>query len=246
MTNSFVITDKNFLLLEEKDLLCDICLEFYQHNKINCEKCKKCICINCCNKMKTLNFSKLRDESSLIISTFQYLCPFCRFENNKIVKDYDKDDIINLLDIEIFKLLSNKLKYNDVNKIYKTIDYKNLEIEKIKKLPKKDELTLFFLQNEIERLKDIEKKNIDLEISIIDCKNNTLKLQTENIFLRKLIDYERNKLTDITSKYNEIVVFFNELKNFYKFFVDNIRNLLNFTKASTIKKDKIFNIINNI
>ena len=206
---------------------CDICLSLYKHKNINCDICKKCICLNCCNKMKNLYFS-VKDENDKcgVNMKFIYKCPYCRNDNIKKFKDFEKDEILNLISCDIFKYVVSNLKYRALNENIKTVEYSNLQIKNLND-DNDDKKTIEFLKNELERFKDIEQQ-------LFECKKVKLERETNMIYLNSELNIYKKLLEEQKIKHKKQVIF---LSNCIKNQSDNLKFICERDKTKTIKKN---------
>lgn len=99
--------------------------------------CKKCICLSCCNNLKSRTSILYKVKRQVFI---KYDCPYCRHSNNKHIKLFDKNEVIDILidtlmqltitqsndklNIDIIKKLESKVNNlcNEINILRKSND----------------------------------------------------------------------------------------------------------------------------
>jgi hypothetical protein len=77
---------------------------------LDCFVCKKSICLSCCNNLKSRNSVLFKVKRQVFI---KYDCPYCRHSNNKHIKLFDKNEIVDIF-IDTLTQLSIT-QFNDKN-----------------------------------------------------------------------------------------------------------------------------------
>lgn len=121
----------------EADDECLICNNNKISNNLHCYMCKKCICLSCCNNLKSRTSILYKVKRQVFI---KYDCPYCRHSNNKHIKLFDKNEVIDILidtlmqltitqsndklNIDIIKKLESKVNNlcNEINILRKSND----------------------------------------------------------------------------------------------------------------------------
>ena len=153
---------------------CLICNNNNYSDNLHCHICKKSICLNCCNKLESRKSVMIADEEIFI----KYNCPYCRNENNKHIKLFNKKELL-----EIYK--NNLICYINSYKKNKDYDF-NLNILKNYNN---------ILQNELQRKnEEINRLSETLKHVINTNKNNTLNYERLlNLYKNCLVQNGYNK-----------------------------------------------------
>jgi hypothetical protein len=72
---------------------CSICNNHMTSKNLGCFVCKKSICLSCCNNLKSRNSVLFKVKRQVFI---KYDCPYCRHSNNKHIKLFDKNEIVDI------------------------------------------------------------------------------------------------------------------------------------------------------
>ena len=157
--------------IKEQDL-CQICSIDFINEKLSCKTCNKAICITCCNNLQSRCFSILGEylniedkiiEHSDDAINYYWNCSFCRTENFKEMKYFNKKEILKLA-VKDYVLLYHTLLYKrDLeNKLefeyYDKIRLKHVFIESFQV---HDNIKRFIQFNE-----ELQKTNKELENKI--------------------------------------------------------------------------------
>lgn len=73
---------------------CLICNNNEISKNLHCYICKKSICLSCCNNLKSRNTVLFKIKRQVFV---KYDCPYCRHSNNKHIKLFDKNEIVDIL-----------------------------------------------------------------------------------------------------------------------------------------------------
>jgi len=139
---------------------CLICNENSLSNNLYCYECNNGICLECCNKLLSRKSIIIEDKEIFV----KYICPYCRFENNRHIKMFDKNEIL-----EIYKnnLICYVNSYNKNKKYEHDILMLNNNNNNLKKKLQinNEYINLILLENKkllntINNLIDINKNNI--------------------------------------------------------------------------------------
>lgn len=140
---------------------CSICNDNDLSKNLNCYTCNKSICIKCCNNLQDKSFVNYKIKNELYI---KYKCPYCRDFNNRNLKLFNKDELINIF----ANLLSEYAILQNNNEYF--INYneylRNINIELNQELSKKE--------GKIREIIDINANNIKTYDNIIMKYNNIL------------------------------------------------------------------------
>ena len=99
---------------------CSICNDNDLSKNLNCYTCNKSICIKCCNNLQNKSFINYKIKNELFI---KYQCPYCRDFNNRNLKLFNKDELINIFAnlLSEYAILQNNneyfINYNEFEKV---------------------------------------------------------------------------------------------------------------------------------
>lgn len=149
----------------DKEKICCIC---YNNNNIinlKCCECLQSLCIECCNNLDTRKTILIDNK----IINIKYNCPFCRKENLKNIKNFNKNEV------EDFYLNNLKCYINSYN------------------LNKKYENNILILNNNNDNLKNvIKEKNEEIEKQNEIIKKIIRINKNNMIHYNILLDYYKN------------------------------------------------------
>lgn len=113
---------------------CLICNNNITSKNLHCFTCNKSICLSCCNNLKSRNTILFKTKRQVFV---KYDCPYCRHSNNKHIKLFDKNEIVDILIDTLMQLtitLSNdKLNCNIIEKLENKIISLNNDITILRK-----------------------------------------------------------------------------------------------------------------
>ena len=119
--------------------ICYICSDKKISENLDCFTCNNALCIDCCNKLNYKKYVLYNVKNEVFL---KYTCPFCRSENNKNIKLFEKKElttfIVDLLtqhitlsdNIDKYKNNINNLTYQN-NKLHYDVENKNKYITEI-------------------------------------------------------------------------------------------------------------------
>lgn len=113
---------------------CLICNNNKISNNLHCYICKKSICLSCCNNLKSRNSILYKIKRQIFI---KYDCPYCRHTNNKHIKLFDKNEIVDILIDTLIQLTitqyNDKINIDIIKKLENNINNLSNEINILRK-----------------------------------------------------------------------------------------------------------------
>ena len=139
--------------MNNKKYMCYICYNNNYTINLKCTECLQCICIECCNNLESRRTIIIDDK----LINIKYKCPFCRKENIKNIKKFEKDEI----EICYLKNLKNyielyNLNINNENEIL----FLNSNNEILKELIIAKDNEIYKQRKKIKNLININKNNM--------------------------------------------------------------------------------------
>lgn len=147
--------------------LCCICYNNNYTINLKCNECLQNICIECCNNLESRRTIII--DNKLI--NIKYNCPFCRKENIKNIKNFEKDEIEKcyLKNLKCY-IESFNLNINNENKIL----FLNSNNEILKKIIIDKDNEIEEQREKIKNLININKNNIINYDKILEYYKNIL------------------------------------------------------------------------
>ena len=145
----------------DKDDKCLICDTNNNSKNLECNICRRSLCIECCFKLLSKKTSIITFDDIYI----KYNCPFCRNNSEIYIEKFNKE--------ELLKIYKNNLKsYVKVIDDYTIIIKKNKELEynlnNLKSINTKNENQIDKLSNSLKEVIEVNKSNIKTYNLIID------------------------------------------------------------------------------
>lgn len=208
--------DNNFNELEE----CSICYETFINKFTSCKTCKKCICLNCYNKIKIKLINTIPiDETYERGIMFNNKCPFCTNISKINFNEFDKEEILLITsydytmfnaDLTEYEICNNELEYEN-EKLKSLLVYKNNYNKSNKNKIINDIIEVY--NNEITKLKnELKDKSNEYKADIYKYDNN--RLMAENTLLKKELSFYRTNYNN----FKEYITIFNNIIDNLKIF----------------------------
>ena len=217
------------MLIEE----CQVCMSRGVNKQIECSTCHKCICVSCCNFIKSFKYEKeLKNEDKCGVSAV-YKCPYCRCKTEVAFSKLSREDLLEFIKIDyiIFMIIGNK--YDTLQEKYEELKMKGMKIEHLRTKDNGNEVIDFLIEENrkqrdvIENIEHFMKKandtmmrNIELEEKVYDLRMNHKDIISENQRLFGTIEKMIKKLEEIIEtgktvkpKLNKITKFITEFKS---------------------------------
>jgi hypothetical protein len=117
-----------------EDEECLICNNNAKSKNLDCFVCKKSICLSCCNNLKSRNTMLFKTKRQVFI---KFDCPYCRHSNNKHVKLFDKNEIVDIFIDTLTQLsitqFNDKINLDIIKKLENNINNLSKEINSLRK-----------------------------------------------------------------------------------------------------------------
>ena len=156
--------------------ICNICCDNNICNEFKCNTCNNTLCLKCFKSISKPIFD-IENTKQMI---FKYNCPICRIEDNYNYNNFEKKEIIELVNSNILNIFNNYIFANDTDDFIRD-QFKR----KLQEITKKDEEILYLkekLKNKDKEILDLKSKDNNEDILKLNC----LKFIVENAKTKRI------------------------------------------------------------
>lgn len=143
--------------------ICNICADKKINNNARCSTCKKCLCIECYDRVSKFKIYKNNGVNS------EYKCPFCNCIEEQNLQDLSRDVLIRFTETAVINHMGQIKENNKIKEEYMQLrlDFDEM-LDKMDRLEmseykqRRDAVKYKILQTEIEILKKCGRKTIKM------------------------------------------------------------------------------------